>query len=76
MLDGSKIDNAVFFRRLVQNPSFLEDVKQTEEIYLEAVKQDGELLRHVKNQTYAICVATVKQNVKAFEYVDKNVLKR
>ena len=36
-----------------------------------AVKQDGDALRYVKEQTEAICKAAVKQSGYALQYVEK-----
>ena len=40
---------------------------------LEAVKQDGDALRYVREQTEQICLEAVKQNGYALQYVDKKV---
>ena len=42
---------------------------------LEAVKQDGNALRYVNNQTEAICLEAVKQNGNALEFVEERFLK-
>jgi hypothetical protein len=39
--------------------------EQTEEICLEAVKQDGAALKYVIEQTEEMCLEAVKQNVGA-----------
>lgn len=44
--------------------------KQTDEICLIAVKQDGRALQYVKNQTVDICIAAVKQNGLALKFVN------
>ena len=43
--------------------------KQTPEIYLAAVKQNGYALEYVKEQTEDICLEAVKQNGYALRYV-------
>ena len=40
-----------------------------EEYCLEAVKQDGNMLRYVKNQTKDICLKAVKQDGLALQFV-------
>ena len=42
---------------------------QYKEVCLEAVKQNGEALEYVKEQTPEICIAAVKQNGDALQYV-------
>ena len=39
---------------------------------MEAVKQDGDALQYVKEQTEAICMEAVKKNGDALRYVDKS----
>jgi hypothetical protein len=49
----------------------LEYVKeQTPELCLEAVRQDGVVLRHVKAQTPEVCLEAVRQNGLALEHVE------
>jgi hypothetical protein len=36
---------------------------------LEAVKEDGMALKYVWNQTVEICIAAIKQNLRARRYV-------
>jgi hypothetical protein len=57
----------------IENKSlkFLKKEEQTEEICLEAVKQDGKALQYVKKQTEEICLEAVKQNGRALQYVKK-----
>jgi hypothetical protein len=56
----------------MQNYKALKYVKdQTEEICLEAVKQNGYALQYVKEQTEAICLEAVKEDGDAFQYVEK-----
>ena len=43
--------------------------EQTSVLCLEAVRQDGRMLRYVKDQTPEICLAAVKQNGCALKYV-------
>jgi hypothetical protein len=45
-------------------------------VCLEAVKQDGDSLRYVKEQTEAVCLEAVKQNGDSLQYVDKKVFLR
>ena len=45
---------------------------QTDEICLEAVKQNGFALQFVKNQTDKICMEAVKQDGYALQYVKKS----
>ena len=40
-----------------------------ESLCLEAVKQDGDALRYVKDQTEAVCLEAVKENSDALQYV-------
>jgi hypothetical protein len=40
---------------------------------LEAVKQDGNSLKYVKEQTEEICLEAVKQNGYAIKYVNINI---
>jgi hypothetical protein len=40
---------------------------------LEAVKQNGNALYYVKNQTEAVCLEAVKQDGFALLYVDKTI---
>ena len=42
----------------------------TEKEALEAVKQDGDALRYVKDQSEAVCLEAVKQDGHALQYVD------
>ena len=44
-----------------------------EEKSLEAVKQNGDALRYVKEQTETVCLEAVKQNGYALQYVNANV---
>jgi hypothetical protein len=41
----------------------------TEKESLAAVKQDGDALQYVKQQTESICLAAVKENSYALQYV-------
>ena len=47
---------------------FLENIKN-----INAVKQNGLALKYVKNQTEAICMEAVKENIDVLIYVDKSV---
>jgi len=42
---------------------------QTQELCIEALKQDGMTLKYVKNQTPEICMAAVKQDGYALKYI-------
>lgn len=45
--------------------------KTKEQVYLEKVKKDGLSLKEIKeNQTEAICLAAMKQNGMALQYVE------
>jgi hypothetical protein len=46
-----------------------------ERIYLSEIKQDGLLLKYVKNQTNEICLEAVRQNVHALKHVKQEFMK-
>ena len=46
-----------------------EELEQTDAVCIEAVKQDGNALRYVKEQTEAVCIEAVKRNGNALRYV-------
>ena len=52
---------------VMDNPYMLRFVKQTEEICLASVEQDGSMLEYVDEQTDKICLAAVKENVYAIQ---------
>ena len=52
-----------------RDASVLQQVEQTEELCLEAVKINGLALRYVKNQTEEICLEAVNEASIALEYV-------
>ena len=47
-----------------------------EKYCLRAVKEDGDALRYVKEQTPELCLEAVKDNGDALRYVNKKVLKK
>ncbi|MGO0862028.1 DUF4116 domain-containing protein, partial [Clostridioides difficile] len=42
---------------------------------LEAVKQDGESLKYVKNQTKEICIEAVENDARSIQYIKWDQLK-
>lgn len=52
-----------------EHPGCIKFTTQNEAICIEAVKQDGDLLKYVKQQSPAICLAAVMQNGDALKYV-------
>jgi hypothetical protein len=63
----------IIFKAIKKNPFALEHVylkwSGNKALALEAVKQDGYLLKHVKSQTLEICMAAVQKNGNALKYV-------
>ena len=54
-----------------KNPKILKALKQTPELCMAAVQQDGQALVFVKNQTPELCMAAVQQDGQALEFVKK-----
>lgn len=56
-----------------QYEEMLKNEEQTEQICLEAVRLDGLLLKHIKNQTLEMATIAIKQNKDAVEFVSDEV---
>lgn len=66
----------LIYKAVKGNPKIIETLtseQQSELICMEAVKQDGLLLKYVKCKSESICFEAVKQNGNAFKYVPKNM---
>jgi len=81
MWDVEILDNAnvIVLDKLVKCDEFILTNKQsiwnTNELYLESIKQCGFNLKHIKNQTDEICSIAIKQHGTALKYVKNQINK-
>jgi len=72
MIERTKIERKNDIKCILKHFDWINDEKKC----LEKVKEDGDALRYVKNQTEEICLEAVKQNGYALRYVDYIFLKK
>lgn len=68
--DKSKIPKYIIMEIVKYDYTFLDKIEQTDEICLQAVKANGEALKHVKNKTPKIIAEALKNNYGNIIYAD------